>query len=208
MDLQTQAKWDKAAPTFDIMAGKGAEKRWRPAKEVMFSNMQGKVLFLALGTGLDIETFPPGQDITAIDISPKMLEVAQPRIDLYEGDIQAQVMDVHELAFEDNSFDQVFTSCTFCSVPDPVAGLRSLRRVLKPGGELFMFEHTGSNYYPFKIMMNLMTLLTRSLGPDMNRPTVANVEAAGFQLREVNNIFLDVVKTIKAVNPTSPRHGL
>lgn len=202
-DKVTQAKWDRAAPNFDLMAGKGAEKRWQPEKQELFSHMQGKILFLALGTGLDIETFPRGQTIQAIDISPKMLEVAQPRIDLYEGDIQAQVMDVHELAFEDNSFDQVFTSCTFCSVPDPVAGLRSLRRVLKPGGELFMFEHTGSRYYPFKIMMNLMTLLTRSLGPDMNRPTVANVEAAGFQLREVNNIFLDVVKTIKAVNPPS-----
>lgn len=208
VDKVTQAKWDKAAPNFDLMAGKGAEKRWQPDKQELFSHMQGKILFLALGTGLDIETFPRGQTIQAIDISPKMLEVAQPRIDLYEGEIQAQVMDVHELDFEDNSFDQVFTSCTFCSVPDPVAGLRSLRRVLKPGGELFMFEHTGSNYYPFKIMMNLMTLLTRNLGPDMNRPTVANVEAAGFQLREVNNIFLDVVKTIKAVNPTSPRHGL
>lgn len=202
-DKVTQAKWDRAAPNFDLMAGKGAEKRWQPEKQELFSHMQGKILFLALGTGLDIETFPRGQTIQAIDISPKMLEVAQPRIDLYEGDIQAQVIDVHELAFEDNSFDQVFTSCTFCSVPDPVAGLRSLRRVLKPGGELFMFEHTGSRYYPFKIMMNLMTLLTRSLGPDMNRPTVANVEAAGFQLREVNNIFLDVVKTIKAVNPPS-----
>ena len=208
VDKVTQAKWDKAAPNFDLMAGKGAEKRWQPDKQELFSHMQGKILFLALGTGLDIETFPRGQTIQAIDISPKMLEVAQPRIDLYEGEIQAQVMDVHELDFEDNSFDQVFTSCTFCSVPNPVAGLRSLRRVLKPGGELFMFEHTGSNYYPFKIMMNLMTLLTRSLGPDMNRPTVANVEAAGFHLREVNNIFLDVVKTIKAVNPTSPRHGL
>jgi len=203
VDKVTQAKWDRAAPNFDLMAGKGAEKRWQPDKQELFSHMQGKILFLALGTGLDIETFPRGQTIQAIDISPKMLEVAQPRIDLYEGEMQAQVMDVHELDFEDNSFDQVFTSCTFCSVPDPVAGLRSLRRVLKPGGELFMFEHTGSSYYPFKIMMNLMTLLTRNLGPDMNRPTVANVEAAGFQLREVNNIFLDVVKTIKAVNPTS-----
>ncbi len=207
MDLQNQAKWDKAAPTFDIMSGRGPEKRWRPAKEVMFRNMQGKVLFLALGTGLDIETFPPGQDITAIDISPKMLEQARPRIAAYDGTIDAQVMDVHELAFEDASFDQVFTSCTFCSVPDPVAGLRSLRRVLKPGGELFMFEHTGSKYYPFKIMMDLMTLLTRHVGPEMNRDTVRNVQAAGFQLLEVDNLFMDVVKIIKAVNPAViPQH--
>ena len=201
MDTHTQAKWDKTAPTFDLMAGKGAEKRWRPFKEELFKNMEGRILFLALGTGLDIETFPAGKTIAAIDISPKMLEVAQPRIKAYDGEINAQVMDVHDLAFEDDSFDQVFTSCTFCSVPRPVEGLRALRRVLKPGGELFMFEHTGSRYYPFKIMMDVMTQLTRRVGPDMNRTTVANVQAAGFQIREVKNLFLDVVKTIKAENP-------
>ena len=201
MDAITQAKWDKVAPNFDLMAGKGAEDRWQPFKEALFSHMEGKILFLALGTGLDIPTFPSGKTITAIDISPKMLEVAQPRLAAYEGDIQAQVMDVHDMPFEDNSFDQVFTSCTFCSVPRPIDGLRALRRVLKPGGELFMFEHTGSSYYPFKGMMNLMTILTSKIGPDMNRTTVANVEEAGFQLREVNNLFLDVVKIIKAVNP-------
>tara|TARA_B100001964_G_scaffold133330_1_gene147277 strand:+ start:498 stop:1103 length:606 start_codon:yes stop_codon:yes gene_type:complete len=197
-DLRTQAKWDKAAPNFDIMAGKGAEERWAPFKTELFSHMDGNILFLALGTGLDIATFPTGKNITAIDISPKMLEVAQPRVDNYEGTITAHAMDVHDLNFEDNSFDQVFTSCTFCSVPRPVEGLKSLRRVLKPGGELFMFEHTGSRYYPFKVMMTLMTQISRKLGPDMNRTTVANVMAADFEVLEVNNLFLDVVKTIKA----------
>jgi ubiquinone/menaquinone biosynthesis C-methylase UbiE len=201
MDTLTQAKWDKSAPAFDLMAGKGAEKRWRPFKEKLFNNMEGRILFLALGTGLDIEAFPAGKTITAIDISPKMLEVAQPRIAAYNGEINAHVMDVHDLSFEDASFDQIFTSCTFCSVPRPVEGLASLRRVLKPGGELFMFEHTGSRYYPFKIMMDAMTQLTRRVGPDMNRTTVANVRAAGFRILEVKNLFLDVVKTIKAENP-------
>ena len=199
MDTVTQAKWDKAAPTFDIMAGRGAEDRWRPFKQELFSKMEGKVLFLALGTGLDIPTFPPGMHITALDISPKMLAVAAPRIAAYEGDIETRVMDVHELDYAEDTFDQVFTSCTFCSVPNPVEGLKQLRRVLKPGGDLYMFEHTGSRYYPFKLMMNVMTLITSRIGPDMNRTTVANVEAAGFKLREVNHLFLDVVKTIHAV---------
>ncbi|NCF18173.1 MAG: methyltransferase domain-containing protein [Haliea sp.] len=201
MDSYTQAKWDKAAPTFDLMAGRGAEKRWRPFKVELFKQMEGRILFLALGTGLDIETFPAGRSITAIDISPRMLERAQSRIAAYDGAIDARVMDVHDLLFEDDSFDQVFTSCTFCSVPDPVGGLRSLRRVLQPGGELYMFEHTGSRYYPFKIMMEAMTILTSRFGPSMNRRTVDNVQAAGFQILEVNNLFLDVVKTIKAINP-------
>jgi len=198
VDTATQQKWDKAAPLFDLMAGAGAEKRWEPFKRALFSKMDGRVLFLALGTGLDIAAFPPGQNITAIDISPKMLEVATARIAAYPGDLQAEVMDVHEMTFDDNSFDQIFTSCTFCSVPNPIAGLQSLKRVLRPGGDMYMFEHTGSRYYPFKVMMHLMTYATRMIGPDMSRTTVTNVRAAGFEVHEVNNLFLDVVKTIHA----------
>lgn len=201
VDVATQKKWDKAAPTFDFMAGKGPEVRWKPFKERLFSHMDGRILFLALGTGLDIPTFPPGKDITAIDISPKMLEQARERIAGYDGMLHAEVMDVHEMSFAPDSFDQVYTSCTFCSVPDPVGGLKALYRVLKPGGKLFMFEHTGSRYYPFRYMLNAMTVLTQRIGPAMNRKTVDNVRAAGFRITEVENIFLDVVKTIKAVKP-------
>ncbi|MFK7730228.1 MAG: class I SAM-dependent methyltransferase [Pseudomonadales bacterium] len=201
MDLVTQAKWDKAAPNFDVMAGGAAEERWLPKKTELFSHMQGKILFLALGTGLDIPAFPTGQTIETIDISTEMLKQAQTRLDAYDGNINAQVMDVHELDFNDNEFDQVYTSCTFCSVPNPVEGLKSLKRVLKPGGELRMFEHTGSQYYPFKLMMDFMSQISRRVGPDMNRTTVANVQAAGIQIQRVNNVFLDVVKTITAVKP-------
>ena len=201
VDAVTQAKWDKMAPRFDSMAAKGAEARWKPFKGALFANMKGKVLFMALGTGLDIPAFPPGQDITAIDISPKMIEQAQKRIAEYDGTIRAEVMDVHDMAYPEGSFDQAFTSCTFCSVPNPVEGLKAIYRVLKPGGELFMFEHTGSKFHPFGRMMNLMTTLTERIGPSMNRDTVSNVRAAGFEVVEVNNVFLDVVKTIKARKP-------
>ena len=202
VDTVTQRKWDRLAPSLDLMSGQGVERRWKPAKEALFSRMNGgNILFLALGTGLDIPSFPRGQTITAIDISPRMLELAEPRVAAYEGRLRAERMDVHELSFAEDSFDQVFTSCTFCSVPDPITALESLRRVLKPGGELCMFEHTGSRFYPFRPMMNLMTLLTEKLGPAMNRDTVGNVRAAGFEVLEVNHIFLDVVKTIIARKP-------
>lgn len=201
MDIETQRKWDRAAPSFDLMASKGPEKRWLPEKQKLFANMQGEILFLALGTGLDIPAFPPNQTIQAIDISPEMIKQADSRIADYQGSITARVMDVHDLDFADGRFDQVFTSCTFCSVPNPVEGLKSLRRVLKPGGELFMFEHTGSRYFPFSFMMKLMTKLTEKIGPSMDRQTVANVRNAGFEILEVENIFLDVVKIIKARNP-------
>ena len=185
------------------MAGYGPEKRWAPVKREFFSVMQGKILFLAVGTGLDIQFFPPDQDIVGIDISPRMLEKARARADAYKGKLELWHLDVHDLDYPDGTFDQVFTSCTFCSVPDPVRGLESLRRVLKPGGELHMFEHTGSRYFPFNVMMNLMTPLSRKLGPEMNRPTTDNVRKAGFEVKEVRHVYLDVVKTIHAVVPNA-----
>ena len=203
MDPVTRAKWDRAAANFDRIAGRGPEWRWAPAKWEFFAAMRGKILFLAVGTGLDIPFFPPDRDIVGIDISPKMLEKARPRAEAYAGRLELHEMDVHDMDFASGTFDQVFTSCTFCSIPDPVRGLAALRSVLKPGGELRMFEHTGSRYFPFNLMLNLMTPLSRRLGPEMNRPTVENVRRAGFAIREVNHLYLDVVKTIEAVVPSA-----
>ena len=201
VDLVTKRKWDRAAKSFDFMAAKGPEERWAGFKQELFSHMEGKVLFLAVGTGLDIQNFPPDRDITGIDISSAMLEKAESRAQAYPGDLKLVEMDVHEMSFEDNNFDQVYTSCTFCSVPDPVKGLESLYRVLKPGGEIRMFEHTGSKFFPFNIMMHIMTPLSKRLGPEMNRNTVENVRRAGFEIVEIENLFLDVVKTIYARKP-------
>ncbi len=202
VDLVTQEKWDKAASTIDLMTGYGEQKRWLPFKTRLFGNMQpGKILFASLGTGLDIPAFPPDRSITAIDISPEMLSRAQHRIDDYPGEIKAEQVDIHEMPYPGDHFDQVFTSCTFCSVPEPVAALTAIHRVLKPGGRLYMFEHTGSRYFPFRNMLDLMTILARKIGPELNRNTVGNVRTAGFEVTEVNNLFLDIVKTIKAIKP-------
>lgn len=201
MDDITRKKWDRAAPTFDVWSSSGQEKRWEPFKRTLFSNMSNqKILFVALGTGLDVACFPEDRSITAIDISQKMLDKAKARINVYTGNLRVIQADVHDMPFDESQFDQIFTSCTFCSVPDPVGALRALRRVLKPGGELFMFEHTGSRFFPFKLMMDLMTVVSRRFGPEMNRPTVDNVVKAGYRLKKVTPVYLDVVKTIHAVS--------
>jgi SAM-dependent methyltransferase len=198
MDLETQRKWDAASRSLDLFAW-GEDRRLGPHKRRLFSKIRGATLMVAAGTGNDFKFFPPGQHIVAIDISPQMLERAAQKAAAYQGTIELRVMDVCELPFADASFDTAVTVCTFCSVPRPVVGLRELYRVLKPGGQLLMFEHVRSKIGPFGIFLDLMTPLSRRLGPDLNRDTVGNVQKAGFQLRREENVYLDIVKIIEAV---------
>ena len=207
MDVRAERKWDRAAARFDLMAGLGPERRWGPIKRELFSHMgAGKILFVAVGSGLDFEHFPRSRDVLGLDISKKMLEKAAPRAAAYEasgGELELRQMDVEALEGPDASFDQAFTSCTFCSVSRPVEGLREIFRALRPGGDLYMFEHTGSRFFPFNLMLDAITPFSRRVGPDLNRPTVENVIRAGFAIREVRNYFLDVVKTIYATRPAA-----
>jgi ubiquinone/menaquinone biosynthesis C-methylase UbiE len=144
--------------------------------------MRGATLMVAAGTGNDFRFFPSGQSIIAIDISRKMLERAAQKAATYEGSLELRQMDVTQLEFPDNTFDTLVTVCTFCSVPRPIAGLRELHRVLKPEGQILMFEHVRSRIGPLGIMLDLMTPLSRRLGPDLNRDTVGNVQKAGFRI--------------------------
>ncbi len=107
---------------------------------------------------------------------------------------------MQELDDPDATFDTVATVFTFCSVPKPIAGLRELYRVLKPGGQILMLEHVRSSAIaPLGIMMDVMSRLTRKFGPELNRDTVGNVQKAGFRLRRIENVYLDIVRTIEAV---------
>ena len=198
MDERTQLKWDKAARSFDIFSY-ADDRRLGPEKQKLFVGMRGETLMVAAGTGNDFKFFPPDQHVIAIDISPKMLEKAQAKAAAYDGRLELRHMDVCRLDFPAASFDTVATVCTFCSVPQPVAGLRELHRVLKPGGRILMFEHVRSNIGPLGIIMDLMTPLSRRFGPDLNRDTLGNVQKAGFRLSRVTNVYLDVIKSIEAV---------
>ena len=196
-----QKKWDRIACFYKWING-AAERRWEPWKSLLFSKMgAGNILFLAIGIGDEIRLFPENRQITAIDISPRMLEKAGEKAVRYNGSIWLMEMDARALNFPSEIFDQVFSSCTFCSVPEPVLGLKELYRVLKPGGRLFMFEHTRSKYFPFREILWMMNPVAERLGPSVTRDTEANVRAAGFTVDSVQNIYLDIVKIIEGGRP-------
>ncbi len=189
-------KWDKAADKFDFM-NRGVELRFGKDKQEWFSKAKGETLLVAVGTGLDLPYFAKDHSIVGIDISENMLRIAAKKCAGRKATRLIQV-DVETLCFADNSFDSIVTSCTFCSVPDPVQGLKELHRVLKPGGKMYMFEHVRPKIFWMAPMMDAMTLITRHFGPNLNRRTGDNVVKAGFKLTREVNIHLDMVKLFEA----------
>ncbi|GMT41881.1 MAG: methyltransferase type 11 [bacterium] len=191
-------KWDKASKSFDKFTG-GDKRRYGKFKRELFAKASGKIMLVAAGTGQDFILFPPGLDITAIDFSPKMLEKARERAALYNGSLKVAQADVQQLEYPEQTFDTVVTSCTFCSVPDPVKGFMEIHRVLKPDGKLLMFEHVRPQNFLLGLMMDISTTVAKRFGPEINRRTGENVRKAGFKLTREFNIYLDMVKLYEAV---------
>ncbi len=192
-------KWNKAAKMLD--AGKrGEETRYGVFKRHLFEKSRGKTLLVAAGTGVDFKYFPADIELTAIDFSPVMLEHAAEKVDECAAPLTLLEADVTDLDFPDGHFDTVVTSCTFCSVPDPIKGLKELRRVLKDDGAMLMFEHVRPTNPYLGFVMDRMNPLVAKVGPDINQRTADNVRAAGFRLTREFNVYLDMVKLFEARN--------
>jgi ubiquinone/menaquinone biosynthesis C-methylase UbiE len=188
--------WDCRARLYDVC--EASDLRRGPAKSALFRYMTGRVLFVAIGTGIDICHFPPGGNVVAIDISGEMLCRSRRRQQQYSGSVVMVQADAQSLCFRDASFETVVTSCAMCSIPDPSRALRELQRVLRPSGQLLMFEHVRSGNPVLGLTLDLMTLFTRRVGTEMNRDTLRAVSAAGFSITNIESVYLDIILAVRA----------
>lgn len=178
-------------------------RRWRPRQWGRIPS-GSRVLEIGVGTGKNIPWHPPDVSVTAVDFSPKMLARAVPQARQHDPSPELALMDAQALGFADDSFDVAVATCVFCSVPDPVLGLQEVRRVLRPGGQLLLLEHVRSNLPVVGRVMDLCNPVVVGMqGVNINRNTVENVKRAGFQVLEVEDLLLDIVKLIVAEPATS-----
>ncbi|TDQ00067.1 ubiquinone/menaquinone biosynthesis C-methylase UbiE [Halanaerobium saccharolyticum] len=198
-------RYDRVAPVYDsleYLMEKGKMGDWR---QNLWQRVEDKIdkdnmrlLEAGIGSGKNIEYYPDNIEIYAIDFSPKMIQEAEKKAKKYNREVKLLEMDIQDLNFEDNNFDLIVTSCVFCSVPDPVKGLKELKRVLKKDGRIIMLEHMRSqNELVGKLMdlFNWVSLYT--WGANINRKTIENIEKAGLKLVEVNDLMSDIVKEIE-----------
>ncbi len=190
-------RYDRVSSIYDMFEAPMelmALKQWR--KELM-NELHGKVLEVGVGTGKNIEYYPVGIDITGIDFSQGMLKRARQRVEKLGLQVELLQMDAQSMDFADNTFDTVFTTCVFCSVPNPVKGLEEIRRVCKKDGKIILIEHVRSEKKLLGLLMDVLNPVVVNLyGANINRKTVENVRAAGFADVHVTNLFNDIVKKI------------
>ncbi|HUW10330.1 MAG TPA: class I SAM-dependent methyltransferase, partial [Anaerolineae bacterium] len=140
----TQARYDRLAPVYDAMEAFIERFRFSGWRQRLWSQMRGdelRILEVGVGTGKNMPHYPPGSVVTGIDLSPEMMARARRRAGRMGIEADLRPMDVQRLDFPDDSFDAAVASFVFCSVPDPMLGLRELARVVKPGGQIVLLEH-------------------------------------------------------------------
>jgi ubiquinone/menaquinone biosynthesis C-methylase UbiE len=194
-----EARIDRIAGFYDALNNMGEWFFSRQRKEIL-RQAEGRILEVGVGTGNSFKDYPPGKHIVAIDISREMLRRASEKARNYNGRIELRREDVHRLSFRSETFDTVFTSLVFCTVTDPIRGLREIRRVLKKDGKLLMLEHVRSKNGTLGYIMDRINLFIVKYGIDnINRDTVENLRKAGFKMVQDKNLAYDVVKAIVAV---------
>jgi phosphatidylethanolamine/phosphatidyl-N-methylethanolamine N-methyltransferase len=159
---QAYARW---APVYDALCGP-VFLNGRRAAATAARNVGGRILEIGVGTGLSFEDYDGTTEIVGIDISEPMIARARERIKSgrYPFVKELAVMDTHELAYEDGSFDCVVGQFVITLVEDPERVLSECARVVRPGGQIILVNHLYSERGLIAAVERLLAQRARKLG--------------------------------------------
>lgn len=186
----TRARYQRISPIYDKIEWL-MERRFRLWREKQWQFVCGpRVLEVGVGTGKNMEFWPLNCRITAIDLTPGMLDIARQRAkSLNRQQDDLFLADVQHLELPSGSFDTVVATFVFCSVPDPIQGLREIGRVVRPAGQILLLEHVRIDRPMIGTLMDMIApLVVRLNGANINRRTVENVRLAGLQIERVEDL--------------------
>jgi SAM-dependent methyltransferase len=157
------------------------------------AGLRGRVVEPGAGDGRTFEHYPPEVvHVLAVEPDPTARAAAAGRANGARVPIEIVDGVAESLPVEDGSFDAAVLTGVLCTVPDPAAALREVRRVLAPSGALHFWEHVRSAHVAFRLVQSAVDALfwTRALGGcETTRDTEAAIRAAGFQIEELERGF-------------------
>ncbi len=194
--MNAKKKYDMLASVYDLIETK--IKPFSEYRKIGANYLEGKVLELGIGSGANLEYYPENIEVTGVDFSEKMLEKCEEkRKSLCLEGVELLKIDVEDMDFEDCSFDIVYSTFVFCTVPHPEKGLGEAYRVLKPSGKAVFIEHMKSKHLLLNGILYCMNIFSKLiLGTSMLRETEENIKKSGFKIIEKKELFFDIVRLI------------
>lgn len=155
---------------------------------------RGTVLEIGAGSGHNLPLYDKDrvERVWALEPSLEMRERATPN--LTRADVEIQWLDLpgERIPLEDASVDTVLVTFTLCTIPDHMAALRQMHRVLKPDGRLLFCEHSAA---PDAGVRRWQERLNRTWnfcfgGCNLNRRIPESIRAAGFDIVSMDAMYL------------------
>jgi ubiquinone/menaquinone biosynthesis C-methylase UbiE len=117
-------------------------KTLRPLRGRVCQGLQGRVVEVGFGSGLNIPYYPSAvTGVAAVEPADTGWKLAGKRLASAGPPVERTGLDGQSLPLPDDSCDAALSTWTMCTIPDVAAALAEIRRVLKPGGSLHFVEH-------------------------------------------------------------------
>jgi ubiquinone/menaquinone biosynthesis C-methylase UbiE len=197
-----QRYWNRHAHTYDREMAVLDRVLFRDTRRWICAQATGQVLEVAIGTGLNIGLYPPGNALTGVDLSPGMLAIARHRAHELGRTVELQCGDAEALAFPDASFDTVVCTFSLCAIPDHQQALTEMVRVLRPGGLLLLADHVAAAHPALRAVQGIAELVSVPLGGEhFRRRPIELVRSAGLGIEHHDRFAAGVVERLSARVP-------
>ena len=175
----------------DFACGMGAVMK---ARSQLVPQARGRVLEIGIGSGLNLSFYDPQrvEVVVGVDPSAEMQALGRERAARCQVPVEMIALELGQIQAADASFDDIVCTFTLCTIPDAIAALREMRRVLKPGGRLLFCEHGLAPDLPVVRWQKRLTPLWKPLagGCHLDRDIPALIGAGGFHIRELSTGYL------------------
>jgi ubiquinone/menaquinone biosynthesis C-methylase UbiE len=167
-------------------------KQTRLIRERVCADLSGDVVEIGFGTGHNLPFLPPAvRSLRAVEPAGLGVQIAQERIAAAGVPVEVVGLDGQRLPLDDASADAVLCTWSLCTIPDPVAAVREMRRVLKPAGRLHFAEHGRAPDESVRRWQDRLNGIQQRMagGCHLNRDIPAILQAGGLSITDLDTYY-------------------